>query len=119
MRKNNKINQFKYLWQTYRKKLSFQKLSNGLTLRFHDLRHVYGQILKNSGLPMADIQHLMGHSSVSTTERHYANLPSIYLKDRINVIDDYISSNDQLSINWWLYSDYGLKNKKMLLFKKP
>ena len=48
---------------------------------------------------MADIQHLMGHSSVSTTERHYANLPSIYLKDRINVIDDYISSNDQLSIN--------------------
>ncbi len=80
--KDDKINNIKRLWTTFRKKLSFQKLSNGLILHFHDLRHVYGQILKDSGIPMADIQHQMGHSSVSTTEKHYTQLPSIYLKDK-------------------------------------
>lgn len=39
-------------------------------VRVHDLRHSYASWLAKSGLPMQDIQQLLGHSSVVTTERY-------------------------------------------------
>jgi integrase len=41
-------------------------------LRVHDLRQAFGIKLAESGCPMRDIQYVMGHSSVTTTERYYS-----------------------------------------------
>jgi len=41
-------------------------------LQVKDLRHHYAISLAENGADMHDIQQVLGHSSVATTERHYA-----------------------------------------------
>ncbi len=40
------------------------------SLRFHDLRHTFGTRAADRGVPLTAIARVMGHSSVSTTERY-------------------------------------------------
>lgn len=44
-------------------------------LRLHDLRHSYASTLVNNGVSLYDVQKLLGHSSIKTTQR-YAHLSS-------------------------------------------
>ena len=43
-------------------------------IRFHDLRRTFGYNLIRQGRPIYEVSKLLGHSSVTTTERHYAPL---------------------------------------------
>ena len=56
-------------------------------LRVHDLRHSYASALVNRGATLYDVQHLLGHSSIRTTQR-YAHLASDRLKSAAALIDD-------------------------------
>ena len=47
------------------------KIANGC---FHDLRRTFGLNLIKAGMPMYQVSKLLGHSSISTTETHYAPL---------------------------------------------
>lgn len=38
--------------------------------RFHDLRHTCGTILAASGVPLSDIQRIMGHATITVTMRY-------------------------------------------------
>lgn len=62
----------RHQWQRFRENLSFHPLPNGDNLRFHDLRHVYAQSLRDAGVSLADIQAFLGHSSIAVTEKFYA-----------------------------------------------
>jgi len=42
--------------------------------RFHDLRRTFGLNLLKGGMPIFQVSKLLGHSSVKTTEKHYAPL---------------------------------------------
>ena len=42
--------------------------------RFHDLRRTFGYNLIKQGIPIYQVSKLLGHASVTTTERHYASL---------------------------------------------
>lgn len=54
-------------WDTARRKA-------GLTnFRIHDLRHTYASTLVNNGVPLYEVQKLLGHVHIRTTER-YAHL---------------------------------------------
>lgn len=60
-----------YLSQGFKKLLK----KNGLReIRFHDLRHTSANLLISSGLPIVQVQHWMGHSSISTTIDMYSHL---------------------------------------------
>ena len=37
-------------------------------LRFHDLRHSFGSLCAQAGVPVVQIQSWMGHSSITTTQ---------------------------------------------------
>tara|TARA_Y100000022_G_scaffold197460_1_gene206032 strand:+ start:2419 stop:3282 length:864 start_codon:yes stop_codon:yes gene_type:complete len=60
-------------------------------LRIHDLRHSFASALVNKGVPIYDIQHLLGHKSIKTTQR-YAHLESDRLKKSSTAAESYYLS---------------------------
>ncbi len=82
------LNKFWYNWECLRDSLSFAKLPNGLSLTFHDLRHVYAQSLRDAGINLGDIQAYMGHSSVELTVRRYAQRGGVDGKAKVNRLAD-------------------------------
>ena len=50
-------------------------------IRFHDLRRTFGYKLIRQGRPIYEVSKLLGHSSVTTTERHYAPLLATEIDD--------------------------------------
>ena len=52
-------------------------------IRFHDLRRTFGYNLIRQGRPIYEVSKLLGHSSVTTTERHYAPLLTTEIDDFI------------------------------------
>ena len=51
-------------------------------VRLHDLRHTYATWLAENGMPLQDIQKLLGHTSVAVTERY----AKYQIKDFSNVV---------------------------------
>ena len=51
-------------WNTVRTKAGLEGL------RIHDLRHSFASALVNHGVPIYDVQKLLGHQSIKTTERY-------------------------------------------------
>ena len=49
--------------------------------RFHDLRRTFGYNLIRQGRPIYEVSKLLGHSSVTTTEMHYAPLLTTEIED--------------------------------------
>ncbi len=49
--------------------------------RFHDLRRTFGYNLIKSGLAIYQVSKLLGHKSVTTTEKHYAPLLATDIED--------------------------------------
>ena len=62
------------------------------TLQPHDLRRTYAQIGYDSGVPIAQISMLLGHSNIATTER-YLNIKL----DTKETISDFIPFNGSAS----------------------
>jgi integrase len=56
-----------YAWNTARKSVGLSDV------RMHDLRHSFASLLINSGRPLYEVQHILGHTQVKTTQR-YAHL---------------------------------------------
>ena len=50
-------------------------------IRFHDIRRTFGYNLIRQGRPTYEVSKLLGHSSVTTTERHYATLLATEIDD--------------------------------------
>ncbi len=60
-----------YITKHFKKNLRRMDIPNG---RFHDLRRTFGFNLIRRGMPIYEVSKLLGHKSVTTTERHYAPL---------------------------------------------
>ena len=60
-----------YATQAFKKNLRRLSIKNG---RFHDLRRTFGYNLIRKGMPIYQLSKILGHSSVTTTEKHYAPL---------------------------------------------
>ena len=69
-----------YISQRFKKNLRRLKIKNG---RFHDIRRTFGLNLIKQGMPIYEVSKLLGHSSVRTTEKHYAPLLITDIKDFI------------------------------------
>jgi hypothetical protein len=52
-------------------------------VRIHDLRHSFASLLINSGRTLYEVQHLLGHTQIKTTQR-YAHLSNATLLDAAN-----------------------------------
>ena len=61
-------NYIQLTWGRNRKRLGLKDI------RMHDLRRTFGYNLIKQGRPIYEVSKLLGHSSVTTTERYYAPL---------------------------------------------
>ena len=80
------IKQLDELWNYTKSYVShkFKKEVRRLSIkdaRFHDLRRTFGYNLIRQGRPIYEVSKLLGHSSVTTTERHYAPLLTTEIED--------------------------------------
>jgi integrase len=73
-----------YSWNLARRQARLKEL------RIHDLRHSFASALVNQGVPIYDVQHLLGHSSIKTTQR-YAHLDNKKLKESAKQAGRYFS----------------------------
>jgi integrase len=69
------VNYVQLTWSRNRKKLGLKDA------RLHDLRRTFGYNLIKQGRPIYEVSKLLGHSSVTTTERHYAPLRVTEIED--------------------------------------
>ena len=74
-----------YTWDTARKRAGLRDV------RMHDLRHSFASILINSGRSLYEVQHLLGHTQVKTTER-YAHLQQDSLMTAANVVANLVGT---------------------------
>jgi integrase len=68
-------NYIELTWSRNRKRLSLKNI------RMHDLRRTFGYNLIKQGKPIYKVSKLLGHSSVTVTERHYAPLMTTEIED--------------------------------------
>jgi integrase len=64
-------------WNTARKRAGLADV------RIHDLRHSFASLLVNAGRTLYEVQHILGHTQVKTTQR-YAHLSQSTLRDAAN-----------------------------------
>jgi integrase len=72
-------NSFYYSWHTARKDAGLADL------RVHDLRHSFASFLVNAGRSLYEVQTLLGHSQITTTQR-YAHLSTDSLRSASNEV---------------------------------
>lgn len=74
-------------WGNFREQLTCSVV-NGLDLRFHDLRHVFGLRCLENGIDIYDVSQWLGHTTVKMTQRYYCNVQrrcNFNQIDRINI----------------------------------
>jgi len=81
------INYFHREWDRIRKNAGIPDV------RIHDLRHNFASVLVNSGRSLYEVQILLGHANIKTTQR-YAHLEKSTLKDAVNLISSRIYAGE-------------------------
>ena len=67
-----------YVTHKFKKEVRRLEIKNA---RFHDLRRTFGLNLIKQGMSIYKVSKLLGHSSVKTTEQHYAPLLTVEIED--------------------------------------
>ena len=72
-----------YAWDTARRKAGLSEV------RIHDLRHSFASFLVNSGRSLYEVQKLLGHAHIKTTQR-YAHLSDETLITAANAAEAFV-----------------------------
>lgn len=72
-----------YSWNTARKQAGLEDV------RMHDLRHSFASFLVNAGRSLYEVQKLLGHTQIKTTQR-YAHLSHDSLLSAANTVSDLV-----------------------------
>jgi integrase len=78
-----------YPWDKIRKQAGISDV------RIHDLRHNFASLLVNHGRSLYEVQKLLGHADISTTQR-YAHLSQDTLKDATEIVSLSLSSDGEV-----------------------
>jgi len=70
----------------YRVKKNLNKLQSNKNLNTHSLRHTFATYLRLQGMPLQDIQVILGHSSIKTTEIYAKMVQSVESRDKFQQI---------------------------------
>jgi len=77
-------NNISYIQRSFKTACRIANIDN---LRFHDLRHTAATRLVESGVPIHTVSKLLGHSSITVTERY--SHPEESVKDAVEILEDF------------------------------
>ena len=80
------MTEIKSSWRSLVKRAA-QRQSSLTGITFRSLRATFGSKLVQKGVPILEVSRLMGHSSVTITEQHYAALSNQSARDAISMLD--------------------------------
>ncbi len=83
----------RYRFNKLRTQLSFNNSLSVKHLTFHDTRHIFAQALRDLGVSLGDVQSFMGHSSVVTTERRYAQAGGYNGHEKVNHLSVFLEED--------------------------
>lgn len=81
------LNNFYWVWDRIRKAAGIPDV------RIHDLRHNFASVLVNGGRSLYEVQKLLGHADMKTTQR-YAHLEKSTLKEAVNLAQSRIYAGE-------------------------
>lgn len=84
-RRSNEYSQFVDIKTSFHAALRRADL-DGRGYRFHDIRRTFASMLSNAGVPLIIIQRLLGHKSITTTER-YLNIRLEETRQAVMILD--------------------------------
>jgi hypothetical protein len=82
-----------YAWDSARKRAGLGHV------RIHDLRHSFASFLVNSGRSLYEVQKLLGHSHIKTTQR-YAHLSDETLINAANTAASFMPVTPAVPVSW-------------------
>ena len=82
-----------YAWDSARKRAGLAHV------RIHDLRHSFASFLVNSGRSLYEVQKLLGHAHIKTTQR-YAHLSDETLISAANTAASFMPSAPAVPVSW-------------------
>ena len=88
------VNILKKQWDKLLGKISFPLINDGTKFRVHDLRQVYSQSFLNTGASLEDVQWVLGHQDITTTQRRYAQYARPDLLEKASKIDNVINLSE-------------------------
>ena len=68
------------------------KRANVTNIGFHGFRHTHASLLLNSGIPYKELQHRLGHSTLSMTMDTYSHLSKEKAKTAVSFYEKAVSS---------------------------
>lgn len=78
---------YAYRWGQFRKQHGLPDITR------HDLRRTFGVTGLNNGLSLEEVQGLLGHTSITTTEKHYAWLTTSSKKEAASKMEATLKKN--------------------------
>ncbi len=83
--------------KTYKKFL----LDNNIRyIRIHDLRHTFGTLALESGIPIDQVSQVMGHSDIGITKKIYAPQVRGYNQQAILAMENYLNPDITVPTDW-------------------
>jgi site-specific recombinase XerD len=82
-----------YAWDSARKRAGLAHV------RIHDLRHSFASFLVNSGRSLYEVQRLLGHAHIKTTQR-YAHLSDETLISAANAAGSFMPTVPTAPVSW-------------------
>jgi integrase len=76
-----------------RESLSFKDLLEVDRLHFHDTRHIFAQLCRDSGIAIQDISEFLGHTTTRITEAKYCQSGGFNAAEKVDMIESIIPIN--------------------------
>lgn len=76
------------------KRIFKEELKESIEIKSHMLRHTYGTICIEAGMPAVVLQRLMGHKDIKVTLNTYTSVFNKFKENEMDKVNNYLINNN-------------------------